>query len=106
MPEAGRLGDLAQAKACAHSCPLCPHPTIGLATKGSPDVLINGMPALRVTDTGMQAPCCGPNTWEAKTGSQTVFINELKAHRKDDITKHCGGAGQLTQGSPNVLIGD
>ncbi len=74
---------------------------------GSADVLINGMPALRKTDIGMAAACCGPNIWMADAGSGTVLINNLPAHRVDDATKHCGGAGsgKLVVGSDNVLIG-
>jgi uncharacterized Zn-binding protein involved in type VI secretion len=63
------------------------------------------MPALRVTDTGIHAACCGPNTWTAKAGSATVFMNSLKAHRLGDSDQHCGGMGQLIAGSPNVIVG-
>jgi uncharacterized Zn-binding protein involved in type VI secretion len=38
-------------------------------------------------------------------GSKTVFINGMGAHRMGDMTKHCGGVGQLITGSPNVLVG-
>jgi uncharacterized Zn-binding protein involved in type VI secretion len=72
---------------------------------GSPDVLINNMPALRVTDPGCHAPCCGPNSWQAQKGSATVSINNLAAHRMGDMTKHCGGVGTLITGSADVLIG-
>ena len=105
MPPQGRVSDLAQAKADAHGCPACPHPVIGPGTKGSPDVKVNGLPALRLGDPGMHAPCCGGNTWNAQTGSATVFINGKPAHRKGDMTKHCGGVGELTMGSPTVLVG-
>lgn len=69
-------------------------------------MLTNGLPSLRVGDPGIHAACCGPNTWNAKTGSATVFINGRKAHRRGDLTKHCGGIGQLIEGSPNVIVGD
>jgi uncharacterized Zn-binding protein involved in type VI secretion len=49
--------------------------------------------------------CCGPNTWNALMGSATVFINGKPAHRKGDMTKHCGGMGELTMGSPTVDVG-
>jgi uncharacterized Zn-binding protein involved in type VI secretion len=68
-------------------------------------VYVNGQPALRVTDPGTHSSCCGPNTWKANSGSSTCKINNLKAHRKTDATKHCGGMGQLIQGSPNVTVG-
>jgi uncharacterized Zn-binding protein involved in type VI secretion len=89
----------------AHGCPACPHPCIGPATKGSPTVKVNKLPALRVSDTGIHAACCGPNTWVAQAGSATVFINSLKAHRQGDADTHCGGSGKLIVGSPNVIVG-
>jgi len=107
MPEAGRLGDLAKADPHAHGCPGCPHPHVGPAIIGANSVLINNMPALRVTDVGMAAACCGPNMWEATAGSGTVLIEHLAAHRKGDQTRHCQvGTGQLAMGSPDVFIGD
>jgi len=69
-------------------------------------VSVNKRPALRVDDIGMHAACCGKNTWQAKTGSETVFIDNKAAHRQTDQTKHCGGDGQLIEGSPNVIVGD
>ncbi len=105
MPEAGRLGDLSKVDSDAHGCPGCPHVAIGPAILGSPNVFINGMPALRVDDMGVHAACCGPNMWTAVKGSSTVFINGKAAHRKDDDDQHCGGMGKLIQGSPDVIIG-
>lgn len=105
MPPQGRVSDLSQVPADAHGCPACPHPCIGPAVKGSPNVKVNKLPALRVTDTGVHAACCGPNTWTAEAGSSTVFINNLKAHRQGDADKHCGGSGKLIMGSPNVITG-
>lgn len=105
MPPQGRVGDLSSVPADAHGCPACPHPCIGPATKGSPTVKVNKLPALRVSDTGVHAACCGPNSWTAKAGSATVFINSMKAHRQGDADTHCGGTGQLIMGSPNVIVG-
>jgi uncharacterized Zn-binding protein involved in type VI secretion len=68
-------------------------------------VQINFMPALRVTDQGIHAACCGPNSWVATQGSTSVMINNLAAHRMGDDNQHCGGMGKLIQGSPDVLIG-
>ncbi len=65
MPGAGRLKDKAENKADAHVCPKCPHSVQGPAIVGSPDILINNLPALRVTDKGIHAACCGPNMWVA-----------------------------------------
>jgi uncharacterized Zn-binding protein involved in type VI secretion len=107
MPPAARLGDLAKAMIDGHCCPLCPHPNLptGPAILGSPNVLINKMPAHRKSDMGMHAPCCGPNMWTAMMGSGTVFINGLAAMRKGDMTKHCGGMGNIKKGSSDVFIG-
>ncbi len=106
MPGQGRLGDKANVSADAHGCPACPHPAIGPAIQGSPNVNVNGRPALRVDDVGIHAACCGPNMWTAQAGSGTVFINGKKTHRLGDANKHCGGMGQLVEGSANVIVGD
>jgi uncharacterized Zn-binding protein involved in type VI secretion len=106
MPGQGRLGDKANVPLDMHGCPACPHPAIGPAILGSPDVNVNRRPALRVDDPGVHAACCGPNTWTATTGSLTVFINGKAAHRLGDKNRHCGGIGQLVEGSLNVIVGD
>ena len=105
MPGVGRLGDLSNAPADAHGCPACPHPVVGPAIIGSPDVLVNHLPALRLGDQGVHAACCGPNMWTATAGSATVMINGKPAHRMGDQDQHCGGPGQLIQGSPDVIAG-
>ena len=64
MPPQGRLGDKSNVPVDAHGCPACPHPAVGPAIVGSPDVMVNKRPALRVGDKGIHAACCGPNTWE------------------------------------------
>src|SRR3954462_8133703 len=104
-PAQGRLGDRAKPPADAHGCPACPHPAVGPAITGSPTVVVDGQPALRVTDLGIHTACCGPNTWLAKMGSPTVLIDGLPAHRKGDMTQHCGGPGQLIEGSGTVNTG-
>jgi uncharacterized Zn-binding protein involved in type VI secretion len=38
-------------------------------------------------------------------GSSTVFINGKAAHRMGDQDKHCGGMGQMIEGSTNVIVG-
>lgn len=105
MPPQCRLGDKSSVAADAHGCPACPHPCIGPVIVGSPDVNVNMRPATRVGDKGVHAACCGPNTWEATKGSGTVFINNKAAHRLADQDKHCGGMGQMIEGSPNVMTG-
>lgn len=106
MPPQARVSDKSQIQADAHGCPACPHPAIGPAIIGSPDVMVNELPALRVGDKGMHAVCCNTNTWTAKDGSGTVFINSIKAHRKGDADTHCGGQGKMVDGSDNVITGD
>jgi uncharacterized Zn-binding protein involved in type VI secretion len=78
---------------------------VGPAVSGSPNVNVNGSAALRVTDTGVHAACCGPNIWVATLGSGTVFINGLAAHRLNDMDTHCGGVGFMIQSSPDVDVG-
>lgn len=91
---AARLGDM-------HVCPLFdgPKPHVGgpLAL-GSPNVLIGGLPAGRVTDL---ATCVGPPD-TVVIGSATVLINNLPAARMGDTTAH---GGTIVVGYPQVLIG-
>ncbi len=105
MPPQCRLGDKSQVPADAHGCPACPHPAVGPAVMGSPTVMVNGRPALRVGDNGLHAACCGPNSWVASAGSGTVLINGMPAHRLGDMDTHCGGVGQMIEGSTDVMIG-
>ena len=105
MPPQARLGDKSQVPADAHGCPACPHPCIGPAVQGSPDVMVNGRPAIRVGDKGVHAACCGPNMWTAAQGSGTVMINNMQAHRMGDQDSHCGGNGKMVEGSDNVITG-
>lgn len=105
MPGMSRLGDKAQAPVDAHGCPACPHPVIGPAITGSQDVMINFKPALRMGDKGIHAICCGPNTWQPIKGSGTVLINGKPAVRLGDTTQHCGGVGQMVEGSTDVIVG-
>jgi len=105
MPGQGRLGDKSQTPADSHGCLSCPHTAVGPAVSGSPDVNVNGRPALRVGDSGVHAACCGPNTWTAQSGSGTVFINGKPAHRMNDVDQHCGGVGKLIEGSTDVIVG-
>ena len=106
MPGQGRLGDKGNVQADAHGCPACPHPAVGPAIAGSPDVMVNKRPALRVDDPGIHAACCGPNTWTATQGAPSVFINGKAAHRLNDAQRHCGGIGKLIEASTNVMVGD
>ncbi len=106
MPAQSRLGDTSNVPIDAHGCPGCPHNCTGPAIIGSPNVMVNSRPAVRVDDTGLHAVCCGPNMWTAVKGSATVFINNKAAHRKGDMDRHCGGIGTMKEGSSNVITGD
>lgn len=103
MPPVSRLSDKAKCDADAHGCPACPHTVIGPAISGSPTVMVNHLPALRVSDMGVHAACCGPNMWFTIEGSPTVRIDGLPAVRKGDMTQHCGGVGPMIDGSHNVF---
>lgn len=106
MPGQCRLGDKSMVPVDAHGCPACPHPSpTGPAIIGSKDVMVNKRPAVRVDDTGIHMACCGPNIWTAQRGSTTVFINNKAAHRMGDQDRHCGGMGQMIEGSVNVMTG-
>jgi uncharacterized Zn-binding protein involved in type VI secretion len=107
MPKQGRVGDKSKASVDAHGKPCCPHTVEGPAVQGSPNVFVNSQAALREGDKGIneERKCCGTNTWTAKEGSATVFINCKPAHRLDDKTVHCGGPGNLIEGSPDVFVG-
>jgi uncharacterized Zn-binding protein involved in type VI secretion len=105
MPGQGRVGDIGHVPSDSHGCLACAHEAEGAAIQGSPDVFVNRQPALRVGDPGEHVHCCGANKWWAETGSATVFINGIAAHRKTDRTRHCGGMGQLVTGSENVIVG-
>src|SRR5438477_8252888 len=98
MPGQCRLGDKSNVPADAHGCPACPHPAIGPAILGSPNVFINKRPALRIQDMGIHAACCGPNMWTAQKGSTTVNINGKQAFRMNDIGQSCGGMTKLIEG--------
>lgn len=105
MPPQAKVGDLGNVPADVHGCPACPHPAVGPAIAGSPNVLVNNLPALRIGDRGLHVLCCDGNTWAPIKGSATVLINNIPAVRLGDTTGHCGGVGQVITGSPNVITG-
>lgn len=86
MPQAARKGDLAQ-----HGDSML------TAAQGSPNVFINGQPAVRKGDV-YQSP-----GHDAARGSATVNINGKPAFRVGDpVSNHATAC----TGSPNVIIGD
>ena len=93
---AARLTDM-------HACPMVtgvvPHVGGPVVRPCSPNVLIAGLPASRVTD---QCVCTGPPDMIVK-GSATVLINGLPAARLGDQTTH---GGVIVAGCPHVLIGE
>jgi uncharacterized Zn-binding protein involved in type VI secretion len=81
--------------------PPTPLPPLGPVLLGTcKQVLINGQPAARCGDIGMNPTCCGlPPLFEIITGSSKVFIGGARAARANiDITMHCkssaGGGGR------------
>ncbi len=96
MPSASRLGDTGAGHGCFP-------PSNAIA--GSPDVSINGKPALRVGDALAAHGCkdCPPHGRAVAAGSASVSINGKPAARIGDSID-CGGA--MAAGSGNVNIGD
>lgn len=95
MPAQTRVGD----NNTGHdSCP-----PVSLA-EGSPDVLINGIPAGRVGDSYNPHGCDTHPTHSGNisSGAASVFINGKKAGRIGDAVS-CGGS--VAVGSSNVFTG-
>ncbi|MGC8532108.1 MAG: PAAR domain-containing protein [Acidiphilium sp.] len=91
---AARISDL-------HVCPSSsgPVPHVGgPVLSGSPNVLIGGLSAARVSDS---VNCVGPPD-QIMMGSPSVLINGLMAARQGDPTAH---GGMIVAGCPTVLIG-
>lgn len=94
MPASSRLGDICT----GHGC-FPPRPSIG----GSPNVFINGIKALRVTDPYAVHVCgIAAHGSQVAAGSGTVYVNGLPMARIGDAVA-CGSA--VAQGSPNVFAG-
>ncbi|MCY1013059.1 PAAR domain-containing protein [Nannocystis pusilla] len=90
---AATVGSLAVGLPHAHlPLPMVVLPVIGATLMGCcVSVLINGLPAARVGDIGLNPTCLGlplPG-FEIFTGSSKVFIGGARAARMFDITKHC-----------------
>jgi uncharacterized Zn-binding protein involved in type VI secretion len=71
--------------------PPTPLPPVGTILFGTcVSVLINGLPAARCGDLGLNPTCCGlPPIFEVFTGSSKVFIGGGRAARMTDLTYHC-----------------
>lgn len=94
--KAGRLGDIGSSHGCYP-----PTPTIS----GSPDVLINGRPAIRVDDPLLLHGCpnCPPHPRKMSKGCASVLINGKPACGVGDDV-NCGGV--LITGSGDVLYAE
>ncbi|MGH1436610.1 MAG: PAAR domain-containing protein [Lewinella sp.] len=86
-----------------HVCPMVdgiiPHVGGPVVGPGAPTVLIDGLPAARVTD---QCVCVGPPDIIVM-GSATVLIEGLPAAFMGSETAH---GGTIVMGVPNVMIGE
>ncbi len=94
---AARLGDMT-----AHGTPLSPGP-------GSPNVLIGGKPAWRITDfhvCPLFTPAPSPHVGGmVAIGSATVLINGIPAVRMGDSILEAGPPNVIITGEFTVLIG-
>lgn len=98
MPASTRLGDIGS----GHACHFPPTPGIG----ASPDVNIDGIPAVRQGDAYAPHACptcpAPPHPRSLSGGSGSVFINGQPAGRVGDAIS-CGG--EVAAGSSTVFIG-
>lgn len=89
---AATIGSLAVGLPHAHIPLPTPLPVIGAVTLGCcVSVLINGLPAARAGDVGINPTCLGAPLpgFEIFTGSSKVFIGGARAARMFDVTMHC-----------------
>lgn len=76
---------------------------IGTWTVGSPTTTADGIPVIRVDDTGT-TDCPTPHTVKAVAGSNNVDVDGKKLVRVGDaVIIVQGGSGVTTTGSPNVV---
>lgn len=96
MPPAARVTDIT-----SHGTPLSPG-------TGSPDVLIEGLPAWRVTDFHSCPLSTGPVPHvggSVTMGSTSVLVNGIPAARMGDTIVESGPPNTIVTGSQSVLIG-
>jgi uncharacterized Zn-binding protein involved in type VI secretion len=74
--------------------------TGGQNTVGSPNVTVNGKPAVRIGDSIQPHGRSPHNNAVMATGSRTVFVNGIPACRGGDLA-NCGH--RSTSGSDNVI---
>lgn len=97
MPPAARAN--ADSHVCSTPTPL-PHVGGYINGPGSPQVLVNGYPLVRASDTCL----CTPAVNFIVTGARWVWVDGLLAARETDKTMH-PPPGSVVTGSPDVLIG-
>ncbi len=102
MPGISRLGDNARVEHHTHEKGCCPQNAVGPAISASSNVIVNGVPALRLGDLGVHVSCCGPNLWTVIAASGQLFLNGSPAVRLGDTTLHCA----ITQGKMIEASGD
>ncbi len=100
MPPAARMTDFIACPMVTPGVPPVPHAGGTIIGVCSPNVIIGGQPAARVSDFSLCVPAI-PNP--IPKGSATVMINSLPAARIGDMATH-GGA--VASGFPTVVIGD
>ena len=111
MAQAARLSDsvlgMTAGEHSGHIPPHPPEPFSGEISGGcSGDVYINGLPAATVGNiTTERDSCCGSSNGMVAAGSGSVFINGQPAARLGDALAPHSGTGQVSTGSPDVLIG-
>ena len=111
MPSAARLNDSVTGTTAGehtgHVPPHSPETFTGEISSGcSGDVFINGRPAATVGSTTTERDsCCGSSQGAVAAGSGTVFVNGKPAARQGDALAAHSGAGAVSSGSSNVIIG-
>jgi len=93
------VGMKAFAPAVAFGAPNDPLPAVGVITTGSSHVFVNGQPAARVGDVGIQVSV-GPNSFKIVSGDSSVLIDGRAAAKIGSKTDHGGGMGTIVEGSP------
>lgn len=99
MPSAARLTDMHVCPMATPGMPPVPHVGGPVIAPGAPTVLIEGLPAARVSD---QALCAAPLPDMIAMGSVTVLICGLPAARIGDSTAH---GGVILTGALTVQVG-
>ena len=106
MPPVTRANLDTHSGICSHGLLCCPHSVSGVFIQGSPNVLTNGRPTVRLNDALVSScPHCGGVGGRASSASGTVFANGRGVVRAGDSVVYPGGGGTVNNGSPNVNAG-